>query len=281
MGCMDRAGMADFLRRRREALQPADVGLARGPRRRTAGLRREEVAALSGMSPDYYSRMEQQRGPQPSEQMIAAIARGLRLSLDERDHLFRLAGHSAPSRVLRTDFVSPAMLRVLDRLGDTPALVMSDLGQTLAHNALGEALLGDHLGHTGHARSSYYRWFTDPAARRVYPVSDHGQHSRIFASALRTAVTRGGTDPSAAEMVAELNRVSPEFAQLWDRHEVGVRHQRQKTIVHAELGEIDVDCQVLHTENLAQSLLVFTATPGTASYDKLELLAVVGRSLTT
>jgi transcriptional regulator with XRE-family HTH domain len=89
-GRMDRAELADFLRTRREALQPEDVGLPRTRRRRTGGLRREEVAALSSMSTDYYSRIEQQRGPRPSEQMLAAIAHGLRLSLDERDHLFRL-----------------------------------------------------------------------------------------------------------------------------------------------------------------------------------------------
>ena len=87
---MDRPQLADFLRRRRETLQPQDGGLVKGPRRRTSGLRREEVASLANMSTDYYSRLEQQRGPQPSEQMLAAIARGLRLSQDERDHLFRL-----------------------------------------------------------------------------------------------------------------------------------------------------------------------------------------------
>jgi transcriptional regulator with XRE-family HTH domain len=88
---VDRVQLADFLRTRREALQPEDVGLPRGPRRRTGGLRREEVAALCGMSADYYSRIEQQRGPQPSEQMLAAIARGLHLSLDERDTCSRSA----------------------------------------------------------------------------------------------------------------------------------------------------------------------------------------------
>ena len=93
---MDRAQLADFLRTRREALQPEDVGLPRGPRRRTGGLRREEVAALCGMSTDYYGRLEQRRGPQPSDQMLAAMARGLRLTLAERDHLFRLAGHDVP-----------------------------------------------------------------------------------------------------------------------------------------------------------------------------------------
>src|SRR3954464_6851375 len=98
---MDRALLADFLRARREVLQPEDVGLPRGPRRRTGGLRREEIAALCGMSVDYYSRIEQQRSTTPSEQMLAALARGLRLSLDERDHLFRLGGHAAPLRALR------------------------------------------------------------------------------------------------------------------------------------------------------------------------------------
>src|SRR5690349_10221998 len=161
---MDRAQLADFLRRRREALQPEDVGLTRGPRRRTDGLRREEVAALCGMSVDYYSRLEQQRGPQPSEQMIAAIARGLRLSLDERDHLFRLSGHNAPHRTLRTDHVNPGLMRVLDRLDDTPAQVMTDLGETLLQTRLAVALLGNQTRFTGLERSAIYRWFTDPAS---------------------------------------------------------------------------------------------------------------------
>src|ERR1700679_2834715 len=128
---MDRAQFADFLRRRREALQPEDVGLSRGSRRRAEGLRREEVAALCDMSVDYYSRLEQNRGPQPSEQMLASIARGLRLNLDERDHLFRLGGHNAPVRALRSEHISPVLMRVLDRLQDTPAQVMSELSETL------------------------------------------------------------------------------------------------------------------------------------------------------
>ena len=114
---MDRAQLADFLRTRREALQPEDVGLPRGQRRRTGGLRREEVAALADMSADYYGRIEQQRGPMPSEQMLAALARALHLSLGERDHLFRLGGHVTPRRFARADHVNPGMMRVLDRLG--------------------------------------------------------------------------------------------------------------------------------------------------------------------
>ena len=104
---MDRAALADFLRRRREALQPGDVGMPAGPRRRTPGLRREDVAALAAMSTDYYTRLEQQRGPQPSEQMLASLARALRLTSDERDYLFQLAGHNPPAPVSAATHVAP------------------------------------------------------------------------------------------------------------------------------------------------------------------------------
>jgi transcriptional regulator with XRE-family HTH domain len=273
---MDRDGLADFLRRRRETLQPVDVGMTAGPRRRAAGLRREDVASLSGMSTDYYARLEQRRGPRPSEQMLGAIARGLRLSIDERDHLFRLAGHTPPVRDRRSDHVSPPLMRVLDRLADTPALILSDLGETLVQNGLAVALLGDHTGHSGLARSAFYRWFTDPAERRIYPASAHEHQSRLQAAGLRAATTLRGDDPRAAEIVRELLHHSPEFARLWDRHEVGRRFDERKTLLHPELGPIEVDCQVLVTEDQDQILLVLTAQPGTADHGKLQLLATVG-----
>ncbi|MEH0424616.1 helix-turn-helix transcriptional regulator [Streptomyces sp. B21-083] len=273
---MDREGLADFLRRRRETLQPGDVGLSGGPRRRTPGLRREEVAALAGMSTDYYARLEQRRGPQPSEQIAAALARTLRLTLDERDHLLRLMGHSAPARFLRSEHVSPALLRVLDRLDDTPALVLSDLADTLVQNPLAKALLGDQTRHTGLARSAHYRWFTDPAERGHYPEEDHPRQNRIQAAALRAALTADRSDPRAAQIVAELSERSPEFVRVWDRHEVANRFEDHKTLVHPALGRIDVDCQVLFTDNRAQILLVMTTRPGTESHGKLQLLSVIG-----
>ena len=273
---MDRPQLADFLRRRREALQPGDVGLPAGPRRRAPGLRREEVAALTGMSTDYYARLEQQRGPQPSEQMVAALARSLRLTLDERDHLFRLTGHHAPVRVRRSEHVSPALLRVFDRLEDTPALILSDLADTLVQNRLARALFGDETAYTGLARSAVYRWFTMPGARRHYPERDHAHQSRLQVAGLRAAVTAGGTDARAQEMVRRLLAGSAEFREVWDRHEVGKRFDDTKTLVHPELGEIPVDCQALFTENQAQVLLVLTAAPGTEAAQKLQLLSVIG-----
>ena len=273
---MDREQLADFLRHRCEALQPEDVGLPRGARRRTGGLRREEVAALIGMSTDYYSRIEQQRGPRPSEEMLVAMARGLRLSLDERDHLFRLAGHHAPARALRSQHVDPGIMRVLDRLQDIPAQVVSGLGETLLQTPPAVALLGAETGFKGWDRSSHFRWFTRPESRHIYPEEDHPLHSRLFCSDLRTQYSRLGPKSRAADLVAQLMQQSTEFAALWDQHEIGLQRSQQKRIVTAELGVIEVFCQMLFDAGQSQALLIFTATPGTESHEKLQLLSVLG-----
>jgi transcriptional regulator with XRE-family HTH domain len=272
---MDREQLADFLRRRREALQPEDVGLARGARRRTSGLRREEVALLASMSTDYYSRIEQQRGPQPSESMLAAIARALRLTQDERDHLFRLAGHTPPPRTVRSDHVSPALMRVLDRL-DTPAQVVTDLGETLAQNEMALALLGDQTRYSGLARALVYRWFTDPAARAWYVEEDHDKLTRTYVAGLRIALARHPDDERALAIVAGLHAASPEFTALWDEHDVGAQIGDAKRIAHPQVGPIEVQCQRLAAESEAQILLVYTVTPGTEDAEKLRLLSVIG-----
>ncbi|MFI8849035.1 helix-turn-helix transcriptional regulator [Streptomyces sp. NPDC053499] len=271
---MDRAQLADFLRTRREALQPEDVGLPRGPRRRTRGLRREEAAALSGMSTDYYSRLEQQRGPQPSPPMLAAIARGLHLSLAERDHLFRIAGHNPPPRS-GSDHISPGLMRIIGRLGDTPAQVINELAETLWQTPLAAALLGDETRYTGAERSTYYRWFTDPAARLIFPEEDHPRHSRFFASELRAAYSRQGKGSRAEMLVERLLEVSEEFARYWSAHEIGAPRVEPKRFRHPELGEIETHCQVLLDPDQAQTLLVYTATPGSADDEKLRLLPAV------
>jgi transcriptional regulator with XRE-family HTH domain len=273
---MDRAELAAFLRRRREQLQPEDVGLLPGARRRTTGLRREEVASLAAMSTDYYTRLEQQRGPQPSEQMLAALARALRLSDDERDYLFEVAGRSAPSPAATAAHVAPALLRVLDRLSDTPALILSNLGEVLVQNRLAEALYGGNSHHTGFARSEIYRWFTDPAQRLIYPEHDRDRQSRALVANLRAAHGSMGPHSRADELVRALHRESEEFSRLWERHEVAKRFEDHKVLVHPQLGEIEVDCQVLFTEDQSQALLVLTAPPRTDAFEKLQLLGVLG-----
>ena len=274
---MDRGALADFLRRRREALRPEEVGLPVGARRRTRGLRREEVAALAAMSTDYYTRLEQQRGPQPSEQMLASLARALRLTSDERDYLFQIAGHNPPTPAAAATHVAPALLRVLDRLSDTPALILSNLGETLVQNRMADALFGDKSGYTGLARSEIYRWFTDPAERLRYPEHDRDRQSRAQVANLRAAYGSMGPRSRAGELARALQKASPEFAALWERHEVAKRFEDHKTLIHPELGPIEVDCQVLFTEDQSQALLVLTAPPRTEGYEKLQLLAVLGQ----
>ena len=273
---IDRAGLAEFLRRRRESLQPEDVGLRKGPRRRTAGLRREEVASLCHMSTDYYARLERERGPQPSTQMLASMAQGLHLSLDERDHLFRLAGQNPPVRSALSEHISPGLLRVLDRLDDTPAEIVTELGETLRQNRLGVALTGDTAGLRGPARSIAYRWFTDPATRRMYAPEDHAFHSRLFVAHARRTVTMRGPGSPAARLADLLLAESEEFRTLWDDHQVGHQRTDIKRFIHPELGRLELNCQVLLDPGQLHRLLVYTATPGSESYDRLQLLSAVG-----
>ncbi|WP_155346145.1 helix-turn-helix transcriptional regulator [Acrocarpospora pleiomorpha] len=273
---IDRAGLAEFLRSRREALQPEDVGLPRGPRRRTNGLRREEVAALCHMSTDYYSRLERERGPQPSSQMLASMAQGLHLSLDERDHLFRLAGHNPPARGGATEHISPGLLRILDRLNDTPAEIVTELGETLRQTPMGIALTGDTTKYTGPARSTGYRWFTDPAARQLYAPEEHPFLTRMYASGLREIVTLRGPESRAAHLADLLLARSEEFRRVWDAHEIGIRPHEVKHFVHPEVGALELTCQRLVDPGQAHSLLVYTAIPGSESHDKLDLLSVIG-----
>lgn len=273
---VDRDGLGEFLKHRRSVLQPEDVGLVRGGRRRTDGLRREEVAVLCHMSTDYYARLERGTGPQPSEQMLAAIAQGLRLSGPERDHVFRLAGHRPPEGDASGDHVGPGLLRVLDRLQDTPAEIVTELGETLRQTPPGVALTGDTAGLTGPARSLGFRWFTDPSSRRLYAEQDHEYLSRLWACGLREVAARRGRASRAAQLADLLLGRSAEFRELWDRHEIGLRPPPVKRFVHPEVGELELSCQNLLDPVQSHSLLVYTAAPGTPSHEKLQLLSVVG-----
>jgi hypothetical protein len=206
---------------------------------------------------------------------VAALARALRLTPVERDHLFALAGHNAPPRAFRTDHPSPGLIRVLEMI-DAPAQIVSDLGVTLVQNRLGVALLGDQTGHTGLRRSMVYRWFADPEARRLFPAEDHARHSRNHVAALREVHGRAANDPECRELVDALLAESPEFAALWERHEVKGRSGTLKRFVHPLVGALTLDCQVLTAENLTERLVVYTAAPGTEDADRLALLRVVG-----
>ncbi|MFF8952573.1 helix-turn-helix transcriptional regulator [Streptomyces sp. NPDC014940] len=277
MGSAKYTELGAFLRSRRERIRPADVGLPTGPRRRVPGLRRDEVAQLAGASVDYYNELERGAGSQPSEQMIAALARALRLTADERDHLYHLADRPVPAHDGAASHVHPGMLDLLQRMPSTPAQVITDLHVPLVQNPLAVALLGDQSGLRGPRASFVYRWFTEAEARQLYPEADHEHQSRAFVADLRAAAARrDAKDTEASSMIASLLDLCPEFAALWARHDVAFRRNDRKRIIHPVIGLIEVNCLNLFSEDGRQRLLWFTPAVGTDSAGLLDLLAVVG-----
>ncbi|MFJ6566319.1 helix-turn-helix transcriptional regulator [Streptomyces sp. NPDC091292] len=276
MDRLDRPQLADFLRRGRARLDPSDVGLEAGSRRRTPGLRREEVAQLAGMSVDYYTRLEQRRGPRPSRQMLGALARALRLSGDERDHLFHLAGEEPPRSGTASAHVRPGLLLILDRLYDSPALILNDYGDVLAQNRMSAALTGDLSALPPADRNMVRRFFLCPGVRDLFPPEDQPVHARAHVASLRAVTAARPDDPAPAALVAELLAASEEFKALWDSHEVAVRRSATKRFQHPLVGLLELDCEILLTDGNNQSLLVHSARPGTESHERLELLRVIG-----
>jgi transcriptional regulator with XRE-family HTH domain len=272
---MQRDQLADFLRRRRETIRPADVGLSDGPRRRTAGLRREEVAMLAGMSVDYVVRLEQGRSSQPSTQLLGALARALRLSDDERAHLFHLAGHPPPTADGVARLARAGLIRLLDLLGDAPAMVLSDLGEVLAQNRMSVLLVGDQTGFTGDRRYAVHRWFTDPAFRANHALEEREEHARRIVADLRAAAGRRSADPEVAGLVDRLVAASADFRRLWAEHEVAVRRADRKTFAHPRVGALVMDCETLVTPDQGQQLVVLTPAD-TGARERLELLRVLG-----
>lgn len=273
---MDRAVLADFLRSRREALQPEDVGLPRARRRRASGLRREEVAALAGMSTDYYCRIEQQRGPQPSEQLLAAIATGLQLSQPEREHLFRIAGYVAPLVVEDHSRLSPGIRRIFEQLDGTPAEVVNLLTEKVVQNRLSTVLFGDQTKFPGLQRAMAYRWFTDPdAEREPFPVEDHPRHSRTIVAHLLLAHTQNRAEPRLAALIGSLLHTSSEFTDLWHEHPVTETDPAPLLVKHAEVGDVHLYRETLHSPDRSQHLIVYTTDPGSKSEEKLNFLSVI------
>ncbi|HEX2904678.1 MAG TPA: helix-turn-helix transcriptional regulator [Jatrophihabitans sp.] len=273
---MDREQLAGFLRGRRDRLRPGEVGLPEGIRRRTPGLRREEVAALAGMSTDYYARLEQGRGPRPSGQLLAALARALRLDRDESDHLFYLAGQNPPTARPASAAVSPGMLWLLDRLPKDPAFVVSDTAEVLVQNQMSRLVQGPLTGEDGRPVNFTLRWFTDPDARRRFPVEDHSKLSRTHVADLRATAARRRGQADIDALVERLRRASGEFRELWDQHEVAVRRRDEKRIIHPEVGLLDLWCEKLYDADSYQTLVLLFPRPGSDAADKLELLRVIG-----
>ncbi|GAA4720766.1 helix-turn-helix transcriptional regulator [Phytohabitans rumicis] len=275
---MNKQELGAFLRSRRERLRPQDVGLPSGPRRRTPGLRREEAAVLANISTEYYVRLEQGRAPRPSGEVLAGIAGALRLTDAESDHLHVLAG-TAPTRArLHRRDVRPSVLALLERLPQTAALVMSAAFEVLAWNDLAAALMEDFSVLAPKDRNLARLAFL-PSARpdtTLYGISDAAEFRQHVVTELRVTLARYPTDPTVISLVDELRDGSPDFARLWERHDVQAAPMLTKTFQHRVVGEVTVDCDKLTLTDRGQHLVLYSAPPGSPGAEALALLNVLG-----
>jgi transcriptional regulator with XRE-family HTH domain len=275
---MDKHELGAFLRNRRERLRPQDVGLPSGPRRRTPGLRREEVAVLAHISTEYYVRLEQGRAPRPSGEVLASIAGALRLTAAESDHLHVLAG-TAPNRAgLHRRDVRPSILALLERLPQTAAFVMSAAYEVLAWNDLAAALMEDFAALAPEDRNLARKAFLGPARpdAALYGISDVAGFRHHVVMELRSTLARYPSDPAVTGLVGELRDGSPEFARLWERHDVQAAPTLTKTFRHPAVGEITLDCDSLTLTDRDQRLVLYTAPQGSPAADALALLTMLG-----
>jgi transcriptional regulator with XRE-family HTH domain len=269
------APLATSLRAWRDRTDPAAVGMARNGLRRAPGLRREELALLAGVSIDYVVRLEQGRARTPSAQVCTALARALQLSDAEQAHLFRLAGHAHDTaRIPR--MIPASVRRIVDQLDGHAVGVYDAMWTLLSWNPLWAGLFGDPSGLDERERNTLWRHFTTGPAPRVRQSPDE---VRAFENStvadLRATTARYPDDPDLAALIRDLRRIEA-FATVWDRQLVAEHEQSRKTVVHPEVGEIDIDCDVLATQRSDLRVVVFTPRPGTDARGKLDLLAAVG-----
>lgn len=278
LGCVTSTGLrrdelSAFLRTRRARLRPAEVGLPEGLRRRTPGLRRQEVAQLAGMSVDYYIRLEQGRGPHPSRQVLAALARALLLGRDERAYLFRVAGESPPPSAGPSREVSPGLRHLIDAMTETPAYLVDASYQVLAWNRLARHFIGD-LSAVPPAERNTIRWtFRQPDDDARWSDQDVVSFVRTSVADLRAAYGRYPNDPSLRQLVTELLGTSPRFAQLWAEHDVAERRPVVKRVAHPQLGPLEFECRVLYVPETDQRLITYVPEPGSPTQATFRQLA--------
>jgi len=270
---LNRTELGTFLRTRRNRLRPSDVGLPMAGRRRTPGLRRQEVAQLAGISVDYYIRLEQARGPHPSRQVLTAIARALLLTADEREYLFRLADENPPPAASPSREITPGIRNLLDSLVETPAYVVDAKYDVLAWNTLATHFIGD-LSQFGEDDRNMIRWvFRLPATATVWTDEDSVRFTRSIVADLRASYARYPADRGIRALVTELLGVSPQFTQMWEAHEVEFRRPLVKRVTHPVAGPLEFECRTLHIPDAGQRIIVYCAAPGSATQAAFRRLA--------
>ncbi|MGA5822325.1 helix-turn-helix domain-containing protein [Kitasatospora sp. NPDC094028] len=271
-----RTELSEFLRSRRARLRPEDVGLPdTTTRRRVPGLRREELAQLAGVSTAYYTRLEQGHGENVSAAVLDAIARVLRLSPAEREHLLRLTKpvHRRSGRAsARPQRVRPAFQQLLDAMEGVPAYVLGRRMDIIAWNRLGAALLGDFGALPPERRNGAWLVFLDPAARDLY-VDWEGKATDIVGT-LRLDAGRDPDDPRLASLIGELSLKSADFRRLWAAHGIQDKGHGTKRLHHPVVGPLNLQYETLSPPGDADQVLVaYHAEPGSASAESLRLLA--------
>ncbi|MDP4500885.1 helix-turn-helix transcriptional regulator [Nonomuraea turcica] len=276
---MDRHALADFLRNKRARISPADVGLPQGHRRRTPGLRREEVAQLAYISVDHYTRLEQARGRHPSRRVLGGIARALRLTDQERAHLFQLAGEREENEAVEpAREVQQSTLNLINRLTDAAAIVVDSTCRVVAWNPLAAALLVDFSAlPPGQERNLVRGYFlhSDPD-RPPLGLGGSDRFAVTAVSYLRLAATRYPYSRELKNLVAELLAGSEDFARLWNSHQLRIDRHLRQTVRHPEVGVIELDFDVLTVPDQEQQVIIFTAEPESSAYQTLQLLKVIG-----
>ena len=247
-----------------------------GRGRRTPGLRREEVAGLAGVSLDYLARLEQGRAHSPSPSVLGSLARALRLTNDERAHLFRLAGHVEPGPGTINRHITPSLQRLLDRLTDVPVMVVDAAGEVIAANPLANSLMGDLSGASRRERTIPWRHFSGLPSRLERTSEEHAEAEAAMAADLRAALGRFPDDEYLNELIADLRNLSPRFAELWEKRPTTRTPSRQKTFKHPEIGTITLDCDALAVQGTDLSVVVYTAPAGSPDAEALALLGAIG-----
>jgi len=273
-----RAAVREFLGSRRARVTPADAGLPpQGTRRRVKGLRREEVALLAGVSPEYYVRLERGHATGPSAGVVDAVARVLRMDDDERAHLDRLLAALTPEarrrgRVAATDPVTPGMRVLLDALVHLPAVVFNGRLDILAVNALARSLYAPVFDLPGRPNSARFLFLDEPRARDVFPEWDRIAGDTV--AMLRTEAGRHPDDPELVELIGQLSTRSTAFRTRWAANDVRVHRGGTKTFRHPLIGQVTLPFENLHVDAVSgQVLTVFTPRPGTPEADAIRLLA--------
>ena len=264
------------LRLWRDRTTPAAVGLPTNGQRRAAGLRREELAQLAGLSVDYVTRLEQGRSTSPSGQVLGALARALRLNGEERDYLFRLAGQAPRDSGRINGHLTPGVQRMLDRMDDTPVAVYDAAWTLLACNRLWIALQGDLPAGRGRARSLPWRYFNGESGRVLHSPEDSAQFEAEMVADLRVVAARYPMDSDLRRLIDDLIAVSPRFAELWQGGAVAEHVSAHKVIEHPEVGPLTLDCDVLTVRGTDLRIVAYTAEPGSEAAEKLALLRVIG-----